>query len=326
MSQPRVRDQRPSASRDGRLPMSIASFKSRLRINYGELRERTIAPAVEVNGVTTRDRRVQDDEGRSETPTSFTVVGVDGLPKGFGQLVTWTGQEDLAIVAVINCSDPLGLSITGLRDTDTFELVSARGVGSFAVETRNEGLPGLISVVTAGANLTATSLGAPQAKELIDAVGKFAADRFPESEQKAKYRDAFGQDKHLNTARQEGGVLICEPQAGCQFFSGDEDHKDMWVQGSDRGKASNLPRHIQSGEAFFLTNHKGRRELTGDGSMFLMTWDQADAFSDNTGFYEVQFILRRGSGRDTSTPVPRIGARGADVSSKRLDRSHLRAP
>jgi hypothetical protein len=60
-------------------------------------------------------------------------------------LVLWTGDEDLAIVAFINAHDQYGLCVTGVRDGDIYEHVSAAGTASFSTETKNNGIGVLLA-------------------------------------------------------------------------------------------------------------------------------------------------------------------------------------
>jgi hypothetical protein len=222
------------------------------------------------------------------------VVQVGDQPKGFGVFIDWASDEDLAVICFINVSDDLGVAVGGVRDTDTFELMNARGSATFNIETDNEGIPGLISIAAAGANLTAGALGVPELGPLINAGSAYAKKRFAEKVHAGKVRNSFGEDDNGGRARQEGGVIVNMPRARTNFTSGNDESR--WIQHDGRRVPQNFPRHIPANEAFFLRKDMGIEILRGNGEMALSAWDHGSFKADNSGFYRVSFLLRRGTG------------------------------
>ena len=220
------------------------------------------------------------------------VQGPAQQPPGFGTQVTWTGEEDLAILAFINAHDQYGLCVTGVRDGDLYEHVSATGTASFSTETENNGIAGLITVAAAGLNILATAYGQAELVPLITAGANYAKQQFPESTRPSKSRDPYGVETDGSLARQEGGVIACEPSAQGVYHSGDSDHKGHWVQGNGVRSDANKPQHIPRRQAFFLQHGMAPRPLHGNGDLLLAAWDWN--FPDNSGFYLVHAILRRG--------------------------------
>lgn len=241
------------------------------------------------------------------------VVTLGNRPEGWGVSVDWNTDEDMAIVAFVNSSSVDGLRITGVRDGDTFHLDTASGSASYAVDTENNGLPGLISVVAVGADVAAGAFGQAELVPLINAASQYAQQQFRERQVQAKSRDAFGVEPDGGLACQEGGVIVCAPAAHQFYYSGNDSDggRRRWIQGNGQRVPENFPRHIAPYTAFFLRADNPLETLYGNGSMFLGAWDGQDAFRDNFGFYQVSFILRRKPPgdpiilRSTDTPVIR---------------------
>jgi hypothetical protein len=222
-----------------------------------------------------------------------TLQTVDGQPDGFGKQVLWDEHDaGLALVVFLNAADHLGVMISGAREHDTVEIVSATGIASFAEETRNEGIASLIGVVGVGADLLATAFGAPEAKPVIDAGVKYAQDQFKEEKVKTKRRDAYGVDPGSgHRARQEGGVIISLPAAGQIFYSGNDDHKERWIKEPGTRDPAHYPAHVH--DAFFLQGHgKDKRTCTDEGDIIVTAWDAK--FEDNFGYYRLHMLLKRG--------------------------------
>jgi hypothetical protein len=220
------------------------------------------------------------------------VQGPAQQPPGFGTFVPWTGDEDLALLAFINAHDPYGLCVSGVRDGDVYQHVSATETASFSTETVNNGIGGLITVAAAGLGILASAYGEPGLAPLITAGANYAKQKFPESTEPSQSRDPYGVEADGSLAREEGGVIVCEPSAQAVYHSGDPDHRERWVQGNGVRDDANMPRHIPRDEAFFLQPGMAPRALHGDGDLLIAAWDWY--FLDNSGFYLVHAILRRG--------------------------------
>lgn len=225
------------------------------------------------------------------TAVTTQVQGPAEQPPGFGTQVTWTGDDDLAILAFINAHDPYSLCVSGVRDGDIYEPVSATGTASFSTEPEDNRIAGLITVVAAGADILASAYGQAELAPLITAGADYARQRFPESAQPRERRDPYGVETDGSLARQEGGVIVCEPLAQGVYHSGDSDHQDRWVQGNGVRSDADMPRHIPPHQAFFLQPGMAPRALHGDGDLFVAAWDWN--FPDNSGSYLVHAILRR---------------------------------
>lgn len=230
-------------------------------------------------------------------PASKTTA-VGQAPEGFGKWVEWRDSDrELALMVFINSADPMGVGVLGVNATDRFELVAAVGHASFSQETENEGISSAIGIVAAGANLTASAFGFPEAAPLIGAAERFAQDQYKEKEVKTKVRDAYGEEPRTkHKARQEGGVLICMPGARGVYTSG-EDEK-FWVKKPGNRINANRPDHVK--KAVFIRRGMGPVTSTDAGELFMLAWDHN--FSDNVGFYKLHVLMKRGSGR-----VPKAG-------------------
>ena len=241
----------------------------------------------------------------------LTTVGGDGVPAGFGKGFTWDRAENEAVLVVfVNAADPLGVSIDGLQAGDTAQIMSASGVASFSEDKGNPLASSIVGLVATGANVAATALGAPEVVPVITAAEKFAQDQFKATGAKTKKRDAFGVDPGSgHKARQEGGLLVCLPEAGGTLYSGDGDHKTRWIKGDGVRSDDKLPAHLFG--AFFPrqgeTVHNTRVVRQG-GQMYLLPWDWK--FEDNAGYYKVFVKLKKGNGpppvviERKTTPTP----------------------
>ena len=229
--------------------------------------------------------------------SSLTVVGGDGLPEGFGKGFTWDRAEDEALlVAFINAADPLGVSFDGLREGDTVQVLSASGVASFSEDKGNPTASSIVGLVAAGASVAVTAAGAPEVVPVVKAAEDFAKDQFKATNAKTKRRDTFGVDPGSgHKARQEGGILVCLPEAGGTYYSGDGDHKARWVKGDGVRTDDKLPAHVYG--SFFPRQGESAhnsRVVRQSGQVYVVPWDWK--FEDNAGFYKVFVKLKKGNG------------------------------
>jgi hypothetical protein len=229
--------------------------------------------------------------------SSVTVVGADGVPAGFGKGFTWDRSQDEALLVMfINAADPLGVSIDGLQAGDTVQVLSASGIASYSEDKGNPLASSIVGLVAAGANVAVTAAGHPEVVPVLNAAEKFAQDQFKATNAKTKRRDAFGVDPGSgHKARQEGGLLVCLPEAGGTFYSGNGDRKERWVKGDGVRTDDKLPAHMYG--AFFprqgYAAHNTR--MAGQtGPMYVVPWDWK--FEDNAGFYKVFVKLKKGNG------------------------------
>lgn len=233
----------------------------------------------------------------AQVPNS-TTIQVGEAPEGFGKYVQWDpNDEQLALVAFLNAGDPLGVAIQGVTAGDTLHVVSAVGLASFAEEVENEGASAFIGIIAAGAQVAATAFGAPEAAPIIQAGAKFAEEKFKERQVRTKRRDPFGVDPgSQHKARQEGGVLICKPEAHGIYYSG-RDTK-FWIKEPGDRTDGNRPAHL-GGNATFLRRGMGPTRVREDGDIYLAPWDHI--FDDNFGYYKLHILVKRG---DLPPPTP----------------------
>src|SRR5262245_36769770 len=86
--------------------------------------------------------------------SSFTVVGGEGLPKGFGVGFTWDrGDPEALLVMFINAADPFGVSIDGLKAGDQLHVMSATGLASYSEDKGNPTASSIVGLVAKGANI-----------------------------------------------------------------------------------------------------------------------------------------------------------------------------
>lgn len=229
--------------------------------------------------------------------SSLTTVGGEGLPEGFGKGFTWDRSQDEALLVMfINAADPLGISIDGLQAGDQVQFLAASGIASYSEDKGNPLASSIVGLVAAGANVALGAAGAPEVAPLVDAAEAFAKEQFKATNAKTKRRDTFGVDPGSgHKAREEGGILICLPEAGGTFYSGDGDHKDRWIKGDGVRSDEHMP--VQVFGSFFprqgFASHN-TRTVQQTGPMYVVPWDWK--FEDNAGFYKVFLKLKKGNG------------------------------
>ena len=298
-----IRDHREGAQPqrvNGKLPIKPGTYLQVTAPRHGPATWRPAVAALLPARAAGARQPSQAAAATMSTAQTLRVAGTGNLPAGFGRVVSWPGEDDLAVAAVRNTADDLGLCVSGVRDGDVFQLVSVAGFASFSTDAENNGIAGLIGAVGAAADVAATYFGHPEVAPFLDAATKYAQQQFPESKKPSKRRDGYGQDESHHKAREEGGVIVCEPRAQGIFYSADDDHQSYWIKPDGTRDDNHLPTHIHPGDAFFLQRNMGARQLSGTGDLFLCAWDWN--FPDNAGSYEVHFILKRGN-HSPGTPV-----------------------
>jgi hypothetical protein len=222
------------------------------------------------------------------------VIQVGNSPDGFGKGVVWDRSTQAVLLALfVNAADGLGVSISGVKSTDTITVTSVDGLGSFAQDTGNPLASSIIGIIGAGLSgvLMATGIGAI-VSPLVDDATKFAQSQFAPTHAKTKIRDAFGVDPgNGQVARQEGGVLITLPAADGPYYSGDDNHQSRWIlKGGSRDDAH---RPAQVVHGFFPVRsapvETNERLAGADGDVYVTPWDWK--FQDNAGYYKVIILI-----------------------------------
>ena len=245
--------------------------------------------------------------------SSLTTVGGEGLPAGFGKGFTWDrADNEVLLVMFINAADPLGISIEGMQAGDQVQVLAATGIASFSEDKGNPLASSIVGLVAAGAKVLIDTAGAPEISPVIDAAETFAKDQFKATNAKTKRRDAFGEDPSSgHKAKEEGGLIVCLPEAGGLYYSGDEDHKSRWIKPDGVRTDDHLPAHVFGG-FFPLRGDLGHNtRIAGQsGPMYVAAWDWK--FEDNAGFYKVFVKLSKGNG----LPPPIIEKKNATAKPK----------
>lgn len=214
-------------------------------------------------------------------------------PDGFAPFFEWDRKaEEVRLSVLLNAADSIGAMIAGMKAGDTISITSASGIASFSQSSGSlaASLIGLTASV-AGGVVIAEGGNKDATKMIVDGATKFAEAEFKKDKVKKKRRDAFGVDPGTqHKARQEGGVLICFPEAGGTLYSGKD--KKLWIKHHAPRTDAERPGHVTDG--IFLvkgdTNHMSRR-IGADGEIYIVAWDHK--FRDNAGFYHVRLRLKR---------------------------------
>src|SRR5262249_50057010 len=113
------------------------------------------------------------------------------------------------------------------------------------------------------------------------------------------------------------GIIFCLPQAGGPYYSGDSDHKNLWIKPDGTRDQAHMPDQIIPGTAFFpLRGFPSQNQMTAtiDGEAYVLPWDCA--FADNAGYYKVFIILHKGNGPVDPGPIFIKQGQGSGGGSK----------
>jgi hypothetical protein len=299
--------------RSGKLPGGANYWRHAEALHRGK-KQTVRATLLTAKAGTGGKRPAAAPQANAATRHSLTTVGGDGLPAGFGKGFTWDrADNEVLLVLFINAADPLGISIDGMQAGDQLQVLSASGIASFSKDKGNPLASSIVGLLAAGGKVAAGAEGVPEINPVIDAAEQFAKEQFKATGSKRELRDAFGVEPSSGRrARQEGGLLVCMPEAGGTFYSGDGDHKERWVQPDGTRSDEHLPAHFNY-TAFFprqgYASHN-TRVAQQSGPMYVLAWDWA--FDDNAGFYKVFVKLTKGNG----LPPPVIERKGPAVKPK----------
>jgi hypothetical protein len=240
--------------------------------------------------------------GSAVTVIKAEATTVGDAPPGFGKGFTWDrADNEILLVIFLNAADPLGISIDGLQAGDHVQVMTATGLASFSEDQGNELASSIVGLVAKGANVALDIANLPEVKPLVDAAEQFAKDQFKATHAKTMIRDAFGVEPTTGAkSRRNGGLLVCLPEAGGAFYSGDWNHEERGIQGDATRTDDHLPTHIPVGSAFFPIQgdpQQDTRVMRQSGQMIILAWDYK--FDDNAGFYKVFVKLTKGNGPPT---------------------------
>lgn len=242
-------------------------------------------------------------------PISSVITQVGVQPEGFGASLVWDrGSKEVLVIMFLNAADAGGISIHGLQKGDQIEVLAIAGLSSFS-DGRSSPEASLIGLADIGGSVVA-GIYAPELIPLIKEASSFAKKHFIEAD--AKRRDGYGQMAGKDEyARQEGGILVCLPESGGPYYSGNWLNGQRWVKKhttkisghtvahSKLGRTDSVrPNHVNYG--FFPIRHLQPREnslhntrtLTSSGTVYVVSWDHK--FKDNTGHYKLEMRIRRG--------------------------------
>jgi hypothetical protein len=230
--------------------------------------------------------QVQTDTTRVRNSMELASMVVGAPAENVGKTFYWDRKEkEILLAAFLNARDDLGVAIANVKKGDTLAITSASGIASFDGKN-GELVSSFIAVVaTAAADVATNRTSAGVIKQLT-----ITADSQFGSGGTHKRRDAFGRDPggEKQYEKNEGGVLVCLPEAGGIYYSDLGKIKEK----AERSDAIR-PAHVKHG--FFLRPNNpehNRRHLTADGDLHLLVWDSK--FEDNQGYYRVMVKLIRG--------------------------------
>jgi hypothetical protein len=241
-------------------------------------------------------------------PTNFP-----GAPEGFGSRIVWDRCDDqVLLLLVVNASNNIGIPIENVRKGDQILLGPASGLATFSKDKGNPRLAGVVGVLAKGAVVAGSALGCPECAPIIEAANAFAQNEFkaPKEDAERKPRDAYGKiPGKKEFARQEGGLIICMPEADGLVTSGDGDNTDLWIRKPGIRSDKNVPDHAKACYFPIRSNPlHNTRKVRKDGSppsvVFVGAWDHK--FGDNKGFYILYLKIEKAGTNQTREVGPSV--------------------
>lgn len=195
------------------------------------------------------------------------------------------------IMVGVSSNDDVGAQIAGLEAGDYIGIGEMAGEASFS--TANIKLiKGIINVVNKIAEVGIEFATDDAAEPVLDAWNqalKALEKGFDQDKINTKLRDAWGEAKDGGYAVDEGGVLVCMPQAGGPL------HQQHFKLDGDASKGR-FPKYYPQGKAFFPCNLPGGlmyAEATEAGTAYILAYDSK--FEDNQGAYNLEVCVLRTS-------------------------------
>ena len=220
-----------------------------------------------------------------------------------GDIVIPPDIDGLVFLAEVSANDPAGVTVYGVKENDVIEIRSVEGTCAF--DDRGN-LGKFLSF--------AAILGGPVAGIVpffSAGMPKLVADGLRSSHTTAKIlkgnkrRDGYGKIADgKNFAAKEGGIIVCMPSAhGPRYYS---DGKDgTWQNKSGAERDGRLAGHVNAqlqSICFFPCQSIGgtmKQKATEDGVIYILAFDGANDYTDNTGSYEVVFSITRSLDKET---------------------------
>lgn len=204
----------------------------------------------------------------------------------------------------LSSNDSKGIVIEGLLQGDNLAVTFAEGICSFSA-TDLSPIAGVVTVVGAitQVGLTVVSDGAfAAAAPVFNAATTEIAGYFVDKTSDSKHRDAFGADPNGVFQHDEGGVIVCMPEARSTIFS-NENTQPGRDDSSDYDKRGRLIAYTPSlvkddYNSFFLCRDAADGTMNGtvkldSGEAALVAFDKSDAFDDNNGYYTLHLVITR---------------------------------
>jgi hypothetical protein len=261
--------------------------------------------------------------------SKVTIVDGTGLPAGFGKDFFWDRKDEaIVLVMFLNSADNLGASISNLKAGDTIQVTSAAGTAGFSKDTGHPLLSSIVGLLAAGAKAVLDANGDSAFDPVVTAAENLAKDQFKGTGAAQQIRNAFGVAEDGGFALEEGGVIVCMPQAQGPYYSADHDHRDHWASQPPKGSGRRgLPKYLQGTSPnppstdpfhFLSQSEPNVFTCTQDGEAYLLAWDQPGAFGDNTGFYKVFVHI--------SQPSTGSGSGGPPIFKKEAKKAPPKSP
>ena len=197
-------------------------------------------------------------------------------------------STEWTIWAVINTADEHGISVENIKDGDTITIEYISGIGYFG---GHSGWWKVLSTVykIGGAFIRTDSVPAniitALSEETLPGAGKGDDDH-----RQSKPRDGYGRklDDGGNFAKEEGGIVVCVPQAGGPMYA----HSGNHFKNEKARSIDNLKKGSEmKGNCFFPTRAREKRALKAGGILYIYAFDRN--YRDNAGSYEVKFRIER---------------------------------
>jgi hypothetical protein len=247
----------------------------------------------------------QGKAGKADRHTWWKGVKDEiGVPAGYAasHWFAWTNREKdgIELVVFINPADDHGVCISNLAKGDRVRITSISGNCRFS---RGDGVKKILSFLGVAGPIVAGVVDpktAPLTQPIIKELIGWAEKNLLVSPT-GILRDGYGWDGGgpMNFCYNEGGVIVCLPEAGGPLYGGGGDAAIRRPKKGDQTPRYDefLPKHVK-GKGFFPVrgDQKHNTRVIGQpGELFILAWDGPDDFDDNTGHYVLRLqIVKEG--------------------------------
>lgn len=197
-------------------------------------------------------------------------------------------STEWTIWALINVADEHGISVDDVKKGDTLTIEAISGIGYFE---KHSGWWKVLSTVYKISGAFVPTGSAPANVITALSEGTLPGDgRSDDDHGQSKPRDGYGRklDDGGKFAEEEGGIVVCMPQASGPMYAHSGNH---FKNDEDRSIQNLVDNSEMKNNCFFPTRAREEISLEADGILYIYAFDSN--YRDNAGSYEVKFRIER---------------------------------